>query len=308
MAAGEEDQPGSSESGFNNAEAYRQLFGPPPPDRPGYELDRHGYDSNLRAYRELVRKYGENPDLANLREEHTNEIVLERLSDAAIPSRDERWDPALSLAELRRDRALQALIRYKPERAGEAENVLAYNMARNVYERTPPTTASGNERTYTNLLKALERHAFGPEGPELAVVEERLNEQSRVFEWHGQPIELGIGQGRRTRKLELFRGGNAEWYLLSSVIPADGAVVAPPVGTTLDERIVVPSDGMVVGRTMTVPDLEKTRDGLNADTTISRRHVGLAPQPDGRIQITDSSTNGTSVSEHYWRRRQQPRE
>ena len=204
-------------------------------------------------------------------------------------------------AESRRGQMWNEFAHYVPQYGTEAEAVAVYNMMRRVTETTPPLTAglAGLDTVGAGRLKAWEKHFFGPEDPEFVRTEDQLHGTEASYDWHGQPIELTLGSKSQAQPedaggshVQLYRFDKTSWI----------------VRTSAGEMTTMSEEGMLLGRAMDVPSLKRTTSQLGSDLSVSRRHVSLMPQEDGRLRIADSSKFGTRVQEGHWQKReQQPR-
>ncbi len=232
-----------------------------------------------------------------------NSSALEGMSIGALPQSAEPSDP--NAVRDQRMNVLKSFGDYAPNLSSEAENAKVYNIVRRTMETTPPFgVTDGGLRSYdtlaTRALAELAETTFGPEGPEFTTTNERLHNEEAVYTWSGQPIELTLGLEPEHQSTTQPDFRLAQY----SYTKAGQAVNTWRLRSSADEYIDLSQDGVVLGRAMSVPSLEQTREHLSP--TSSRQHVKLLPLEDGRIQIIDSSTHGTKIHEEHWQKRPQP--
>jgi len=178
---------------------------------------------------------------------------------------------------------------------------IAYNTA-----RSEEGTLKGvihpqdHEKSVEALFSRLDEAAFGQEGKELEHHTELLKKGDKtVLEWHGAPIRLHLGQDAvpvqdgqapRTVTAVLRYSGKDEWWI-------EGFN---------DQRDQVGPSGTSLGRGSMPSSLKllEEKHGYSADPMISVRHLELIPNHGGTLTVVDTSTNGTAITESYFRARE----
>lgn len=166
----------------------------------------------------------------------------------------------------------------------EDEGWRAFNALHNMATKLPNNLLEG----VSPNLKAIGHDLYGETLPEMVDSETVLTaasgKRADMAEWSGAPINLvlgDLGPNGRISALALERDGNGRWYMTKPEVWINHKAAQP-----------IPEAGLSLGR----KDIDERND------FISRNHLVLRPQPDGKIEIHDVSSNGTKIVRHEYPR------